>query len=148
MKKIIAFITAVVLTLSLLCGCSAPVGVDDGIYRVEFSDYDSNGYKDFVEFTVENGEVKSMVADAVDKDGNLKTDSAEYRSSMESITGTYPEKYYTDLVNEYIGVGSSDKVDVIAGATLSSDNFIILMRAVEKAIKTKNVTNRIVVDRK
>ncbi|MEG1016526.1 MAG: FMN-binding protein, partial [Oscillospiraceae bacterium] len=121
--------------------------IKDGIYRAEYSDYDQHGYKDFVEVTFKDNKVESVVADAVSgEDGSLKSSSAKFRDAMEPISGTYPEKYYKDLINQYIEKAKSDNLDVIAGATESSNSFISLIKALEKAVISGN-TETVVVKR-
>ena len=127
MKKFVVAIFFVCIVVVLLSSCEVKVKLDDGVYRVEMSEYDENGYKDFVEFSIVDGIVTEITADAVyEKDGSLKTSSQEIKSSMEKLSGTYPEKFYSDLVNKYIGSLGED-TDVIAGATMSSKNFFKMM---------------------
>ena len=127
MKKLVIALIFVFISVILLSSCEVKVRLDDGVYRVEMSEYDENGYKDFVEFTIEDGIVTEITADAVHKkDGSLKTSSQEIKKSMEKLSGTYPEKFYSDLVNKYIGSLGED-TDVIAGATISSKNFFKMM---------------------
>lgn len=144
MRKAIGLISILFVVVMLFTACDTTVKVADGTYRVEMSEFDENGYKDFVEFEIKDGKVLSIVANAYsEKDGSLKTDSQDIRKSMESIAGTYPEKFYRDLVNEYIGSGGT-KLDVIAGATLSSENFFKLMEVAKNAAKTGDTSVRIV----
>jgi len=124
--------------------CDATVRISDGVYMVEMAEFDENGYKDFVEFEIKGGKVISIKANAYSEaDGSFKTDSVEIRSMMESINGTYPEKFYRDLVNEYIGSGG-EQVNVIAGATVTSENFFKLMDVAKNAASTGDTSIRIV----
>ena len=136
--------------LTVFVGCTAAgeiVEIADGTYRAEFSDYDSSGYKDFVEITFEDGLVVSITADAVSEaDGTLKSQSESVRDAMTTINGTYPEKFYTDLINQYIENPSSDAIDIVAGATFTSNDFVNLIRALEQAI-VKGTTDTVVVER-
>lgn len=144
MLKIFTIIIALLAVLMLFSACEASVVVSDGVYRVEMAEFDENGYKDFVEFTVKSGKVTSITADGYsEENGSLKTDSADIRREMETINGTYPEKFYRDLVNEYIGSGGT-QTDVIAGATLSSENFFRLMEVAKNAANTGDISIRIV----
>jgi len=141
-------VLAVVLILAVLTACADGVTVSDGVYRAEYSDYDAKGYKDFVELTFEGGKVTKVVADAVSgKDGTLKSESPAFRDEMESISGTYPEKYYADLINQYLANPDSSSIDVVAGATESSESFIVLLKALEKAIRANNYTGTVIVNR-
>jgi major membrane immunogen (membrane-anchored lipoprotein) len=136
MRKL-ALISIVTVILSIFAACTGNIEIADGIYRAEYSDYDVKGYKDFIEITFEGGAVSGVVADGVSGlDGSLKSTSEEFRDEMETIAGTYPEKYYTDLINQYLENPDSSSIDIVAGATESSQSFIVLLRSLEKAIRT------------
>lgn len=132
-NAILAVITVVLILI--FAGCSNPnVIIVDGTYRAEFDTFDSSGYKDFVEVTFKDGLAVSVSADAVKADGTLKSMDNGLRDAMSGVINTYPEKYYRDLINQYIANPDSDGIDVVAGATESSNNFIELLKAVEKAV--------------
>lgn len=144
MRKILFLLTLILVFLLAFVACDATVKVDDGTYRVEMAEFDINGYRDFVEFEIVGGKVVSIKADAYSKeDDSLKTSSKEIKTMMEKISGTYPEKFYLDLVNEYIGSGGT-RTDVIAGATMSSENFFYLMKYAENAYKSNDASVYIV----
>ena len=134
-RKTLILLAIILVFLVAFVACDTAIKVENGIYRVEMVEFDINGYKDFVEFEIVDGKVVSLKADAYSKDdSSLKTSSKEIKTMMESISGTYPEKFYLDLVNEYIGSGGK-QTDVIAGATMSSENFFYLMKYAENAWK-------------
>ncbi len=139
MAKKIYFLAVVILSL-LLIGCSGSgEPVEDGIYRIELETVDVRGYKDFIEFQFTNGQLSSMKADAVEPtSGSFKSSDTELKADMQETTGTYPEKVYKDLVNQYIEKQSASQIDIIAGATTSSENFISLMEKAERAVRTNN----------
>jgi Major membrane immunogen, membrane-anchored lipoprotein len=146
MKKL-ALILIVVMAVTFVTACTGDIEIEDGTYRAEYADFDAKGYKDFVEVTFEGGVVTRVVADGISgKDGSLKSDSEAYKEEMESIAGTYPEKYYTDLINQYLANPDADYVDTVAGATESSESFVVLLKALEKAIRT-GYTDTIIVER-
>lgn len=133
----------------IFCGCErGDFEIKDGTYRAEFSDYDVQGYKDYVEITFEDEAVTSIEADAVSEHGGtLKSEAAEFKNDMQLICGTYPEKYYKDLINQYLDNPESDNIDIVAGATWTSNDFIALVRALEKAVREGN-TDTVIVKRK
>ena len=138
MRRISILLTIILVFLVAFVACDTVVKVDDGTYRVEMAEFDINGYRDFVEFEIVGGKVISVKADAYSKEDNsLKTSSEEIRTMMEAVSGTYPEKFYLDLVNEYIG-SNGTQTDVIAGATMSSENFFYLMKYAENAWRTND----------
>ena len=135
MKKFIS-ILIVLAALFSLTSCDSSTAVSDGVYRAEYDSYDESGYKDFVEITFKDGMVTEVTMDAVSEaDGSLKSESAAYRESMETIAGTYPAKYYQDLINQYIGSGDSSGVLIVAGATSTSNAIIKLLTSLEAAMK-------------
>jgi len=146
MKKLTLALIIVVM-ITVFAACTGETKVDDGVYRAEFEDYDEYGYKDYLEVTFRNGEIVKVVADAISYDGTLKTQSQELKDKMLSAGSvTYPEKYYQDLVNLYMADPDPDEIDVIAGATKSSDNFKILARELEKSIRA-GYTETVIVKR-
>lgn len=145
MKKLLSLLLAMVL-LFLLTACEGKP-VQDGTYRVEYDTFDAIGYKDFVEVTFKDGTVTEVTMDAVDENGALKSASADYRESMENIAGTYPAKYYQDLINQYIQSGSSEGVAIVAGATSTSNNIVTLLIELEKALRSGSTETLIIVPR-
>jgi major membrane immunogen (membrane-anchored lipoprotein) len=148
MKKFsIAFFVAIIVSLLFAACSSGAVVVPDGTYRAEYEDYDQHGFKDFVEITFEGGAVTEINADAVNEKGEFKSESEAFRKDMESLDGgTYPEKYYKDLINQYLANPSAEAVDVVAGATLSSNSFKTLAQALERAVRAGD-TDVVVVKR-
>ncbi len=140
-RKALRFIPALLLALCALlaaCGQEAPA-VADGTYRAEFDAADANGYIDFVEITFSDGLVVSVAADAYHAEtGGLKSASESYREDMQPQCGTFPEKYYRDLINQYLANPTADSVDTVAGATCSSQDFVRLARALEQAVQQGN----------
>lgn len=147
MKKFIS-ILIVLAALFSLTSCDSSTVVSDGVYRAEYDSYDESGYKDFVEITFKDGMVTEVTMDAVSEaDGSLKSESAAYRESMETIAGTYPAKYYQDLINQYIGSGDSSGVLIVAGATSTSNAIIKLLTSLEAAMKAGTYTGTVLVSR-
>jgi major membrane immunogen (membrane-anchored lipoprotein) len=146
MKKL-SLILVLVLVVCAVTACTGEIKIVDGTYRAEYSDFDQQGYKEFIEITFEDGLVTKIVADAVSGiDGSLKSESEEIKAAMEPVVGTFPAKYYQDLINQYIQNPTADSIDIVAGATSSSNSFISLMKALEKAVRAGN-TEPVVIDR-
>ena len=146
MKKLCLAVVIILLT-SVFTACTGEITVENGVYRAEFEDYDEYGYKDFLEVTFLDGEIVKVVADAIGYDGTLKTQSQELRQKMESTgTSTYPEKYYSDLENLYMANPNPDEIDIVAGATETSNNFKILASELEKSIRA-GYTETVIVKR-
>ena len=147
MKKFISIIL-VLTAIFALSACDAAADIKDGKYRAEFDSFDDYGYKDFVEITFLNGEVTEVTMDAVSEtDGSMKSQSDEYRESMEGLSGTYPAKYYQDLINQYVESGDSSGVLVVAGATSTSNSILKLLTALEAELKAGTYQGTVVVPR-
>lgn len=145
MRKWTAVVLAVLWSATILAGCAGSDAYQDGTYTASFKDFDSRNYKDTLTLTVEDGIVTEAVYDAVDPDGNLKSQDEEYREEMGPVQDTYPEKVFADLTNQYLEMQDSAKVDIVAGATYSSDAFLALVKALEPAMEEGN-TEPVLVD--
>lgn len=138
MRKLSAILVSVLLTIFCLAGCSNDATYKDGEYSAEFMEFDSRGYKDFVNVTVKDGIVANIEYNAFDKDGALKTEDSAYADDMLAVQDTYPSKYSADLVNQYLEAQKISGVDVLAGATYSSESFIALFTALEPQMAEGN----------
>lgn len=132
MKKIISLALTAVFAMGAFTGCSesqvSSVSLVDGTYRAEFKDFDTNGWKDYVEVSIIEGQLNEVVFDSVAEDGvKLKSEDESYKVEMEQMVGTYPAKYNKDLINQFIQSGKVTSVDIVAGATESTGNFKTLV---------------------
>ncbi len=138
MKKIVTLALSAALTLSVMTGCvgveASDIELVDGTYRVEFTEYDNLGWKDYIEVTVTEGDLTQVVFDSVSKEGELKSEDEGYKAQMDAMNlGTYPAKYNQDLINQFLEGKSVDSIDVVANATLATDSF--------KALATQAMLN-------
>lgn len=139
------------MSLSLLMGCggktkkASSAVLIDGEYKAEFAEFDSNGYKDFLRVTVKDGKISSVEYNAMDANGNLKTDDEKFGAKMEKVNGTSPKRFSADLANQLIENGNIEGVDDVAGATWSSNSFRALFNALhENNMQTGDTTVAIV----
>lgn len=100
---------------------------EDGTYKVEADAYDEKGWKPFVEITIANDQIIGATFNYKNEAENLKTADAQYKTNMEAISGTYPEKYARELEEQLIQKQVISQVDVVSGATASSNNFAALV---------------------
>ena len=100
---------------------------EDGTYRVEADAFDEHGWKPFVELTIANDQITDVTFDYTNDSGGLKTTDEQYKADMEAESGTYPEKYTTELEQQLIQKQVISQVDAISGATSSSKNFTALV---------------------
>lgn len=138
MKKLLAISTLLVVALSFLTGCTPDY--KDGVYHAEFANFDSHGWKEYVDVQVSGNTVTVLTFDGVDVDGKLKSADESYRSNMQSVEGTYPAKFYADITNQYLESGKLKDVATVAGATVSTNNFKTLMQALDENMKNGNTT--------
>ncbi len=143
MKKMASVFAMLVLALSLLAGCGT--SYQDGVYHAEFKDYDSHGWKEYVDVQVADNKVTVLTFDGINADGAKKSEDEDYRASMEPVKGTYAAKFYADITNQYLESGNLKDVTTVAGATVSTDNFKLLMSALEANMKSGN-TDTVIVD--
>ncbi len=144
MQRMGAVVLSLLLGLCLLTSCGTSTTYMDGSYRVEFQNYDSRGYKDFLEVTVENGSIVSLQYNAINEDELLKTDDVTYRENMQATQSTYPERFSQDLMNQYLETNDINEVDAVAGATYSSSSFFDLFAALEPQLQSGNTTTLII----
>ena len=93
----------------------------DGTYKAE-SGFDERGWKFVHEITIEGGKITASTADYEDKDGNLKSENAEYNATMKEKSGVSSAES-TDKLDEELLAAQSADVEVVSGATNTSENF-------------------------
>lgn len=144
MKKVLSLALCAVMAFTMTACADGQLNATtlvDGTYRAEFLEFDPNGWKDYVEVTIENGELYKVVYDSVDEDDNLKSEDESYKAEMEAIVGTYPAKYNQNLINQFIRSGKVTSVDIVAGATESTGNFkTLIVAAMENAVEGNTET--------
>ena len=126
----------------LLVGC----GFKDGTYTAEFQSFDSLGYKDQLQITVEDGVNTAAQFDGVNEQGGLKSEDEAYAGRMRPLCGTDPvgiRQYYSDALT-----GLDDPKDLeadgVSGATVSAQHFEALWQALQSPMK-KGETSPVVV---
>ena len=124
MKRVFAALAMIMIMVAALAGCSS--GMKDGTYKAEYKEFDEHGWKDYVSITVESGKITAVDYDAVNADGAKKSEDTAYREQMEPISKTYPEKFYKELEDQLKNEQDLKKVEAVAGATTSSNDFKIL----------------------
>ena len=148
-KKVLGLALSTVLALGILSGCGAKAtptatgALKDGTFKAEASDFDSKGWKPFVEITVKGGKITETKFDYTNKEGKLKTQDADYNKNMlEKSTAsvkTNPQKYSPELAKALVEKQDPAKVDTVTGATSSTKNFKELAaKAIEDGAKKGN----------
>lgn len=128
----------------LLAGC----GFKDGTYSAEFQSFDSLGYKDRLQITVEDGVITDAQFDGVNEQGGLKSEDEAYAKRMRPLCGTDPagiRQYYSGALT-----GLDDpkdlEVDGVSGATVSAQHFEALWQALQSPMKKGETTPLVVAD--
>ena len=121
----------------------------DGTYRAE-TPVDSHGWTEFVEVTVADGTITEIVFDAVNGEGGYKSKDAAYKEAMTAYGGTtYPEKFYPEIVDNFINSGFvANDMEVVAGATTSSESFKKLIVAALESAAAGNTETVVLADEK
>ncbi len=114
----------------------------DGVYKAEAAEF-SNGYKGVMEMTIKNGAITELIWDAVDEEGNSKSQlSLEGKYLMTEDGPIWKEqsealaKYMIEHQSiEGLTVNEEGKTDVVSGVSISINGFINL---VEECLKQAN----------
>lgn len=119
----------------------------DGSYKLEEKNLDKNGWKVDFTLTVKDGEITESNYDYLNKDGKLKSEDAGYQEAMKEKVGTGPADYIPALNEELVAKGDPAEVEVVTGATHSSESFKTYAQQLVDAAK-EGKTDTIEVDNK
>ncbi len=132
MKKILCLVLALTLVGAMFVGCTSK-GMKDGTYKAEFSTFDDHNWKDFVELTVSGGKITEVNFDSVNKEGTLKNGDEAYDKAMKDAGfATWPSDFFPKLEKQLLDTQDVEKVDVVAGATHTSDALKVLVKELSK----------------
>ncbi|WP_071394297.1 extracellular electron transfer flavoprotein PplA [Bacillus tuaregi] len=95
----------------------------DGTYTLVEKDY-AHGYKVNFEMTVKGGKITESNYNYVNEEGKLKTDDAEYQKNMSDKTGVGPIEFVPALNDQLLEKQNAGDIEVVTGATHSSDDFM------------------------
>ncbi len=125
----------------LLAGCGNKM--KDGYYTAEMAEF-SHGWKEYVCIQVKDDTIVSAEFNAKDASGFIKAWDNEYMRNMGTVCDNYPNQYTREYVRQLLEGQKDTKVDLMAGATHSGDNFIKLIPAViEQARKGDSATAQV-----
>lgn len=99
----------------------------DGTFKAEGKP-DERGWKGTIEITVEGGKITTVNYDEVNDKGAKKSEDTEYGKSMKSASGVTPSEAYEKLKTSLVETQDPDAVEVVSGATESSDSFKTLAK--------------------
>ena len=108
---------------------SVAVAMQDGYYSAEEADFDEYGWKEFITIFVMDGKISSIVYDARNSSGFVKSWDLDYMRDMNRTHGTYPNQYARLYANALLETQTLDGVDAVSGATYSYYSFRRLVDA-------------------
>lgn len=100
----------------------AGADLQDGTYKLEEKN-ESNGYRATFEMTVKDGKITESNYDNINADGKSKADDKDYNKNMKDKSGVGPAEYIKELNDSFVKAQSADGVEVVTGATHSSESF-------------------------
>lgn len=134
MKKILSLVLIIAMVMTIAIGCSNDKSkFEDGVFSAE-GELDENGWKPKITIKVEDGKIEDVDYDEIDDQGLLKSEDEEYSETMESVSGITPKDAYEQLEKALKSSQDVDKIDAVAGATGSSEQF---KSVAKEALKTK-----------
>lgn len=96
--------------------------LEDGTYNLEEQNY-SNGYRTVFSITVADGKITESNYDNVNEAGESKADDEEYNTQMKEAAGSDPSEFIPALNESLVATQSAGDVEVVTGATHSSESF-------------------------
>lgn len=94
----------------------------DGTYKLEEKN-EKNGYRAVFEMTVKDGKITESKYDNINADGKSKTEDTKYEESMKAKSDVGPKEYIKQLNDSFVKAQSASGVEVVTGATHSSESF-------------------------
>lgn len=112
----------------LFAGCAPKTAapLSDGTFSVAYEEPDATGWTAFLELTVKDGKIAQVNFDywgSGEAQGTVKSENPAYNEAMAAVTGTKPEEYLALLEADLLKSQDVDQVDLITGATTSSEDF-------------------------
>ncbi|WP_062104901.1 extracellular electron transfer flavoprotein PplA [Bacillus niameyensis] len=102
---------------------TAGAEMQDGTYTLNEKDFDDNGWKTTFEMIVKDGKITESNYNYVNEDGNLKSEDEGYQKAMSDKVGTGPKDFIPQLNDGLVASQNADQVEVVSGASHSSEAF-------------------------
>lgn len=129
MKKLLAGLTLSSALLLAACGSDDAAdtagegGLQDGTYALEELNFGETGWKESLEIVVAGGEITDATFTSLDEMGNSKIDSDEYQEAMSNVVEVGPQEFIPTLEESLVDVQNPADVEVVTGATSTSEKF-------------------------
>ena len=134
MKKVALIVALVLIGTVTLAGCgdtgatAVEEPAQDGVFTAEEPEFSERGHKAVVEVTLEDGQITAVAYDEVYEEGGGKKGDSEYNATMEGVSGISFDDAVAELEAALIESQNIDEVDVVSGATSSSEKFVSLVK--------------------
>ena len=113
----------VVVESSSEASSTAAAELKDGTYTLVEKNFDTRGWKTEFSITVVDGKITESAYENVNEAGAKKSEDADYQARMVEKAGVGPADYFPALNNQLVEKQDPDAVEVVTGATGSSDTF-------------------------
>ena len=128
MKKLLAGLSLSTVLLLSACGADAPEetvegGLQDGTYAVEELNFGGTGWKEGLEIVVADGKITDATWSSVNEAGELKIEDDNYQETMTETDGVGPQDFIPALEDSLVDTQNPDDVEVVTGATSTSEKF-------------------------
>lgn len=102
---------------------TAAAELQDGTYTLVEKNFDTRGWKTEFSITVVDGKITESAYENVNEAGAKKSEDAAYQENMAAKVGIGPADYFPDLNNQLVEKQDPEAVEVVTGATGSTDTF-------------------------
>ena len=101
----------------------AAAELKDGTYTLVEKNFDTRGWKTEFSITVVDGKITESAYENVNEAGAKKSEDADYQARMVEKAGVGPADYFPALNNQLVEKQDPDAVEVVTGATGSTETF-------------------------
>ena len=128
MRKFFILTLSLMVTLSLLAGCSnrsnSTLNYKNGTYEVSYDKPNKNGWLGQVKIKIRDGKIANIDFNYINATtGKLITDDDTHAKLMYAATNTTPAKASKQLTDSLLKNQDITKVDTVTGATATTSDF-------------------------
>ena len=113
--------------------------LQDGGYSIQ-GEADEHGWTPEMSIVVSEGKISEVNFDYKNAEGKLKSEDEEYNKSMEEKSGISNNEAVEQLVKSLVDNQDVAKVDVVSGATSTSETFTSMANQLLQMAKLENLT--------
>lgn len=129
MKRTLAILAGLLLTVSLLTACGGQSGLQDGYYTAQAAEF-NHGWREYITILVKGGNIISVEYNAENASGFIKSWDNAYMQNMLHGSGSYPNQYTRYYAGQLLEGQGEGPIDALTGATSSHGSFQVLAQAV------------------